>query len=633
MGYSEDTARLRSLEGNLDRVGDHELPTTEFSQVTAWFELSRAERFRRLSALDRVLFRRQFVLIAADNSSPARVDTLDEARSALADGIAASAGGRLVDGALAADIDAEDPLVGDACAEALIAWCARNDLPWLLRESGRTGGRHVIAIVTDHAAPVKEWTRLCRNLSRRFKTTVDDRTGKVLRLLTAPHRIGLPAPVLSCNIAPADVVDRHPLRRKAMVSRGRSTSTRATAAPACADNSRSAKEFGIACAMVRQGRTGSEVYAELVSLGGKVAAKPHRWFVRYVLLSALTTVAAEQGLTESAAWDMAQRDCAAECRRQGRTWWRGLWRRAQAAAEVDRPRRFRVGEPEPEERQSGAEPGDIAVLAQGLRDAVDGELHHLDPRRRRSVAIALSALCPALLEREGSMSVRDIALRGRIYPRTASVALQTAVNHGLLTVTSPYAGGAADCHAYGIGPAAASYISAARQASKHTSCSTPAPTGTADLSRLRRLTTAERRKWSLRCDVLAVLATGERLATSQHHAAKALRSLWFQRQWWTSLTPEQKVERIAARKRVLGKMHRQERRCWFNWLDQRAEIVRAADAIQRNPQAGRDAAAKVLLHAPLTLHRGMADPQWREGGTPAPTKQPDSDPQLTIAAA
>ncbi|WP_280357516.1 hypothetical protein [Nocardia otitidiscaviarum] len=568
-----------------------------------------------LSAVERVMFRRQFVLIDADNSSPARVDTLEEARAAIAAGTVPTAAGRLADGLLGSDIDADDPVIGDACAEALIAWCDKHRLPHLLRESGRPGGRHVIAVVMNEQVPVKEWARLCRDLSRRYRVVVQDRTGQAMRLVTAPHRIGLPSPVIACTLTPAAVMDAIRVRRTAIRGKGRKTSSgrsRASTATVQADSTRSGHEYGLTCAMVRHGWSPQQIWEELRGQGGKAAERGQEWFRRYMLMNAVTTVAAEDQASEAEAWARAVRACP-KIQAYGRDWWRYWWRRALAEAATTRPRRRKLP-------TTGGQVGELPLetarelkaTRRGLLAAVDTCLPDIDPRHRRSLHAGLYALAYALVIRDGSMSVRAISESARLDTKTVRTVLRTAQETGLLVIRHHYAGGASDCTAYGLGPAAlaivTSEITTAPEDYSPTTCTTPAPHGAACPTRLRRQHRADRRSWRLRCDVLAELAPGERLATSRHPVAKLLRSLWYQRQWWHSLTSEQQEQRRDQRRAMLGTLSRSRRSEWFDWLADREEIVAAADRLTGSTADAGDTG--LLLAAPVTIHRGLRAPHW-----------------------
>lgn len=571
-----------------------------------------------LAAMDATLFVGRYVLLAADNTSPKRVTTCQEAQAALAAGKCASIAGRLAEGLLGADIDASQPVIGDACAEVLVAWCIEHGLPYVVRESGRPGGRHVIAVVTDPKVPVRQWPRLCRRLSKRYGTTVQDRTGQHLRLLSAPHRIGLPAPVISCTATPANALDAVAITRK---SRGpkkfhggrRVPHPTFTGAP---DGSRSAVEWGLSCAMARAGYSTADAWTTIAELNGKAREQGQRWWRRYVWLSAVTTVAAERGLTEEAAWDLVRQACPAECLTQGYDWWRNAkWEPALAEAQIDRPRRYRLDDTDETSDLPPEVLAEIEAVRTGFETAVAERLAGLHPQRLRSVRAVLSALARAVVTRSGSISTRSLSLRARCDRKTVQRALATSKESGILVELHAYAGGSMDCSAYGIGPAAIEYVSAAHTSISPTRCTTPAPLGRAHLPRLRGEYLRDRTAWAARCDVLASLAPGERLADSSHPVAKLLRSRHFQKRWWQSLTMDEQTARQEARRRELRAMEHSERSVWFTWLARRELICNAADRLLAGNAAAGDLAT--LRAAPLTIHRGMSDPRWLDGGTPA----------------
>lgn len=611
----EDTLRPEEGSTGSARVGICD-PTTADS-LAGDRRISRPNR-ALLGALDRAMYTRPFVVIDADNHGEP-VDSLEAARAALTDATAASAAGRLADGLVAADIDADDPVIGDAVAEALIAWCHRHKLPYLLRDSGRPGGRHVVAVLQDQARAT-QWAALCRQLAASYGVVVDDRTGAVLRLLTAPHRRGLPSPVLACTITPAIVMD---LAARTTGRRGRRR-----AQPAPGTGSRSETEYGASCAMARAGVDTETAWQEIARRDGKSAERGRDWWVRHMWVSAVTVAAAEDGLDTNTAWQRVR----SLCPRIARRWWTPLWTRARAEAAQDRPRRRQLAEPAHDQAQAQAT-ARIDTLRAAFATATEA-LTGVDPRRRRSVAAALYALSAAIVTRGGSMSTRDLSIRARLDLATVRRALATAVEHGLIVRVHEYAGGADDCHAYAPGPAVTIQAETPAPQSSSLTRGTPRPHGTACPHRLRRAYQRDRMIWRLRNDVLASLAPGERLATSQHPAAKLLRSLWAQRKWWTALTDQQRQQRRTARRAVLAGLHRSDQRRWFAWLDRRQTITAAADALTTNPgRALPPDAARAVLAAPLTVHRGLRDPLWREGGTPAaPTAVAAAD-QLVLAAA
>lgn len=590
--------------------------------VSAGVSDTPAPRFRHrayLAALDAALYVGRYVLLAADNTSPRRVVTRAEALAALAAEECASVAGRLAEGLLGADIDVTDAVVGDACAEALVAWCVRHGLPYVVRESGRAGGRHVIAVVTDAKVPVRQWARLCRRLSRLYDTSVQDRTGQHLRLLSAPHRIGLPAPVIACTATPAAVLDAVAITSKARADRkirgGRRRPLKLRTG--VVDGSRSAREFGVSCALARADYSAAQAWTVVAGLGGKAAELGQRWWRRYMWLSAVTVVAAERGLSEPAAWDLARTACAAVCLARGRDWWReSKWEPALAEARTDRPRRHHIDDTATDSADLAPEiRAEIDALRAGFEAAVAARLGGLHPQRLRSARAVLAALARAVVTRSGSVSSRCLSLWSLLDRKTVGRALATVIEAGIVTTTHAYQGGAADCAAYGIGPAAIEYVAAAQDQVSPTRGTTPPPTGRARPSRLRTEYRRDRAAWSARCDVLASLAPGERLADSQHPMAKALRSLHHQRTWWRSLTEAEQAARQEQRRRQLRAMDSTERSDWFRWLARREHINNSADRILTWRAAADD--PETVLSAPLTLHRGMRDPRWRTGGTPA----------------
>lgn len=582
-----------------------------------------------LGALERVMYRAQWLLIDEDNRCVDRpLRSLTALRRGLTDGTAATAAARLVDGVLAADIDIDDPIIGDAIAEALVAWCVKHDLPYLIRDSGRAGGRHVITAITHHRVDPREWRSLCRQLADSYRehgAVVDDRTGKALRLLTAPHRLGRPTRVLACTLAPAHVLDARALHI-ARPQRGRrsgATKQKRGGRGSRVSSSRSEKEFGVTLVLARQGYTIDEAWTELhlqLPESAKSFEQGRDWWERYVWLIALTVVAAEQGHTPEHAWELVERDGLADC---GREWWDDLWTLKLDEAAMNRPRATLLPGQLPPSALESADKGEEQIMLRGLHRAVEAALPTADPRRRRSVLIILCALVPALLVREGSMSIRAISVRGGVHTSTVQTAIATAVAHKLLVITTRYAGGSKACQSYALGEAALPHIEAARESSPHTSCSTPAPTGSANIKKLKRRYTRDRKAWTPRCDLMESLASGERLATSQHPTAKLLRSRWAQKTWWTTQTPEQQEHRRSARRAVLAALHHTTRRRWFDWLNERSEIDAAADRFTARTATAADMAR--LAQPPIAYHRGLLAPDWDR-------RRANVGSQLTLAA-
>lgn len=577
-----------------------------------------------LHALDRVLFAPMYVLIDADNESPRRVSNLDEARVALAKGEAASIAGQLRSGALGADIDPHpvQAILADVCAEILVAWCVANALPYLVRESGRPGGRHVIAIA-HHRRHIREWAKLCRRLTRQHHVPIDNRTGEALRLLSAPHRRGLHAPVIGGTLTPRSIVESAPLRTKTATQQPTAKTRDTRRSISKQDHSRSGREFGLACAQARAGYTAERAWAHENLIDGKSAKLGELWWRRYIWMPAVMTASAEEGIDEDQAWLRAQHASPVGCRKMGRAHWRGLWRRAVREATTTRPRRYRIDSTGPTSEQTEA----IEATSRGLRSAALAAAadRHLRPQRLRSIAILLHAIAPAIVLRDGSISSRSLAESACLDPKTVRAAMKVVLDLGVLTVARRYTGGTQDCHAYGVGVAAQAHIEEATNKTSPTSCSTPPPSGHCNPTLLRRRHTRDRHHWHLRCTALSALPPGETLATSTSPAARLLRSLWFQRTWWTSLPPAEQAARRNGRRQALLKMDATERSAWFDWLAKRELIANAADRVINGTGSAED--SQLLANAPSTIHRGMRDPLWKTTGLPR-----SSGRQLEFAA-
>ncbi|MGV9679124.1 hypothetical protein ACWDSJ_27910 [Nocardia sp. NPDC003482] len=561
------------------------------------------------AVLDRALFVAPYVLISADNRSPERVAHLDEARQALARGQAASIGGRLRPGVLGADIDpAEaDAILGDVCAEIQVAWCVQRGLPYMVRRSGRPGGMHVIA-VARRRTDLDDWAKLCTRLTRQLGVRIDDRTGKVLRLLSAPHRCGHTAPVLGGTLTPRAALEARPFT----AHRPRPTSTRTAswATPGERDLSRSGQEYGAACAMARAGYRAERAWLHDVFLDGKSGEQGELWWRRYIWMPAVTTVAAEQGIDEEAAWKLAQRAAPIGSRTLGRDGWQGLWDRAIKEAATDRPRRWRIHNTV----DSTETLTRIGAFRRGFERAVAStpQLQRCRPRRRHSIAAILHALAPVLIKRNGSISCRELSEKTHLDTKTVRAGLAALLEAEIVVRTHTYSGGANDCDAYGIGSAAQAFIDAASKENSPTSCSTPPPLGRCNPRLLRQRHHLDRSRWRQRCSLLARLPAYSKLAFSDHPAARTLRSLWAQRQWWKSLTDTEKASHREKRRKILRNLDFADFSSWMVWLAHRERLCEAADRITDGAALAGDYA--LVAHAPVTLHRGMKDQHWRTGG-------------------
>ncbi|PXX53907.1 hypothetical protein DFR70_12628 [Nocardia tenerifensis] len=587
MGYSENTARLAEKGADTAARGHLE------------------DRFHDL---DRAIFTKPYVLIDADNLSPRRVKTLEKAYAAIESGQVETAAGTLRYGVAAADIDPEpaDVTLAVACAEVLVTWCSRRKLDYVVRESGRPGGFHVITVLTS-GEQVDEWSRLCGALTRRFRVPIDDRTGGVLRLLSAPHRHHYRAPVLGGTLTsetelPAIPANRTP-RRGAKRQR---PSGRATVR----DTSRSAREFGEACALHRAGVPVDRAWRIQNRPGSKARERGEHSWRRYVWLDVVTIVAAEEGISEDGAWQRALSACRAACNKIGRASWRRRWLRAVDAAKDERPRRRRVAESVATTAASAMAAARIDATRSGLDEALAaaGDLG----RRLKSCRSLLHALAAVFVTREGSVSVRDLALRAAMDVKTVRMARDLLIDRQVLSMAHSYAGGSADCHAYEPGPAATAPIEAALAKISPTSPKdTPGPPsqGRADTTLLRRRFSRERRHWRARCAALASLQPGERLASSTHPAVRAYRSLRHQLHWWRNLSPDAQVARTVRRRAALDELSKPLRSAWFDWLQRRATIAASAERIEAGSATASD--YRRLERAPRTIYLGLNDPAWR----------------------
>lgn len=614
----------------VDHVAPTTIPSTGYSPA-------------QLDALERRAFTAPFVLVTADNSGAGTVTDRAEARRLAAERPdVVTLAGTLTPQCWAVDIDpadtGADPEAGEAAGEELAAWCDGHGLPWLLRASGRPGGRHLIARVP--AELVRELRALCRRLAAQHGPACTPR--RTLRLLTAPHRAGLDAPVLAGTLRASDLPQRAAEPTAGSVPAGRAARRRRRPADAEAAGDRSAREFGDAIVRARAGWGPGRAWNAANTPGSKAAERGELWWRRYVWAVAVTVVAAEDGLSEPEAWSRFQHASPARARQLGLEAWREVyWQPAVAEAQRERSRRRHLkrrpaGQPAPlrPPEELTAEQAEAALLADALRAAAaeEAELAGLRPQFAHSAAAAAHALAEVIVTRGGSISTREWAERARLDPKTLRKARDLLAERGVIYRARSYAEGANDTDAWLPGPATTPFIEQRRETSPtrwYTPTAQPAPLGHASPERLRRTHATDRQLWSLRCELSTVTeSSGETFAESQHPAAKTLRSLWHQRRWWTSLTPAQQEERRRQRRAVLGALHRSERAAWFDWLGRRSVIAAAADRAAGSDQPS-DADVTLLERAPRTIHLGMRDPAWRTGGTPPAA----GAEQLALAAA
>lgn len=606
----------------------HDTPSGDTEPITITVPLAE----RDLAALDARLFTTPFVLVRGDNTGAGTVATLAEARQALAeDPEVATVAGTAVPGVWFADLDPADAEAdaeaGQAAVEQLAQWCADHSAPWLIRASGRPGGRHLVVMLPPEL--LRNLRALARDLAVHHGVPITIR--RTLRLLTAPHRSGLPAPVLEATLRPKDLPKPVPAGRPQAAGdqtmpvgrAGRRARRRATQT----GESRSEREFGDALAWARAGWGPGRAWAEANRPGSKAAELGEPSWRRWVWCMAVTVVAAEQGCSETEAWQRFHRASPVRARAVGLHGWReGYWQPALAEAQRARPRRRNTrpggGEPvhlrSPEELAEQA--AEAAIQSGGLRAAGEQQcaLAGKRPQFAHSLAAFLDVLAVQIASRDGSISVRDLAEAAHLDTKTVRRVRDFAAERGVIYRARSYAGGANDSDAWLPGPAATAEIARQRETSPtrlETPPAPPGPRGQADPALLHTRHVRERTHWRLRCELSAITeTTGQTFAQSDHPAARTLRSLWHQRRWWASLTTDQQEQRRAGRRALLGGLHRSARSAWFDWLGRRGVIVAAAARLEAGTPMPVD--HQVLELAPRLVHLGMRDPLWRVGGTP-----------------
>jgi hypothetical protein len=630
------------------------------------------DRFSRIAAaLDEQIWQHPYVVITTSNEAAidpatgraAVADDLDAAR-VLAEGLddAASIAGNLRPELVGLDVDpAGDGAhwIGERVANQLATWCDQRDLPWWVRESGRPGGRHVI--IKADVAQQRDLRARVRQLAAEHRCAI--RICRALRLLTAPHRLGLPSPSVAGTLRPHHLPPREPApartggkgrdRRKRRAERlaARFAEAPATTAdlatgegehrgvpgmlatPDGIDSSPSAATFGRACWSVRAGASKAAAWATALAAPelAQVTERGQDDWSAFVYLPAATTVAAEKGLDEAEAWAEAQAAHWRRCRELGRDGWRvQLWEPALAAAATDRPRRYtdpdaasdqakrRVPRAEQEELALAAE---VAVLRFGLRAAAErwAGQHGRRPQVLTTMTALLDAVAEAIVHDHGRIGQRRLAEMAGIGDATLYRRLKEALAARLLYRVATYRDDAQPCDSYGVGPAAQALVQGGRETGGR-SCTPPrAPTtGTADPAKAQARHQAQRRAWrSTRPVTSSSTEAIEKIYPDRDHPVSALvRSRMRQVSWWASLTETERTARRAARRALLDDLPADDRASWLEWLARR-ELI---DASIRHLLDGTDAPIDhaIVAAAPMTVHHGRRDPAWRTGGTPRP---------------
>lgn len=565
-----------------------------------------------LNALDTALFHPPFILIDADNVALCATQTLKGAWSLLGrNRRARSVVGTLAPGVVAVDIDPADtrtpPEAGEAVADTLIAWCDAHGLPWLLRASGRPGGRHVIARVPKQLnAPFRH---LVSNTGAFHHAPAMIRSS--LRLGSAPHRHGLPSPVLASTLEPADVVDQAPLARPRSlyteISRERRTSGRGA--------SRSEAEFARAITRAHAGWDASLAWADANRPGTKAAEMGEQGWRRWMWCIAVTIAAADQGLSEDAAWQRFRAASPVRAEALGRdAWAQTYWHQARhTVAKTDLA--FRRRQARGSHSPAGPE-FHLEVVRTAFRCAVANTVEHRGglPGRLRptSLLAALDALADAIVDRRGSLPIRDWSARARLDPRTVRKARDAAEALGIIYREHRYSGGASDCDSWLPAPRVNHEIARLEQSPTrwYTPNAQPDRTvGQANPARLQRDHQRDRLQWRTRCELDEMWHLTNLVVDPAHPAGKTLRSLHHQLAWWKNLTDDEKRLRRRARRRTLREMTADARGNWFEWLGRRQQIVTAAMGLLRTARSVRDPSPD--LHAPKTFHLGLRESYLR----------------------
>ncbi|MEQ0560761.1 hypothetical protein ABJI51_16870 [Amycolatopsis sp. NEAU-NG30] len=579
-----------------------------------------------LQALDQALFDAPYIVIDQDNNKVATATTADDARAALHQhDLAVSIVGTARPGIEVVDIDPADTgapaEAGEAASEDLRDWLTGYGLPYLRRASGRPGGHHVIARMP--ADLLDAFADYVGDVAKHHGVAVQLRVPRTLRLLTAPHRHGHPAPVLDGTLTPDDV----PAAASGRTKTPKRTAHRPT--PRSSEpgqHSASEREYGRTCAAIRRGLNFTQTWAILGDC--KVIERGQDDFRRYMWFRAVTEIAAERGLDEAAAWELAREASAARARTLGRDGWRErYWLPAvERAADATHPRTRRLtADPQEPQRDPAEQAAALERTRIAMHEAAADLIAKFRPQRQKSIRAVIDALAVALVSRDGSIDVRTLAEQACVSKGVTIQVKADLTEHGIIAVAEKYGGGADDCHRYILGPRAEQALPQNETTRWYTP--TPRSYGHANPQRMRLHHVRERTRWQLRCTLEeATRQTGERWSTSQHPAAKTARSLWAQRTRWEALPDDVQEQKRKQRRAFLGRLAPDERKRWFDWLGRRDTLAQAAARARTGQDIPEDVLA--LTAAPLTVHLGMRDRTWLHGPAPVPR-----DPTLFDRAA
>lgn len=553
--------------------------------------------------------------------------------------------------ARALDIDPADrnagAVAGDVVAELLARWAAERGRPAVVRESGRPGGRHLVVGELDEDQ-VNELHRYVRELAGQLDVAITVR--RSLRLLSSPHRAGLPAPVLGSTFDDA-VPATHTRRSEALSRRpavlvaagddvlddgqvdaaehvGEIPTAGLVAAGAASDESPSGLEFGRAAWACRQGLTGRAAWAEAMPC--QVVERGFADWLRYIWAAVLTTVAAERGLDEDQAWRWLVAECPARAEELGRDGWRPRWSAAvQQAADPTVRRRFTKPLPQAEQardlRVSDVMPVDGPPAADRRAEV---ELHRevlhqlvdelLLPGRRpqvhRTMAAVLDVFAEAIVA-GGRISVRRLAEVAQVAGGTVEARRAELLDAGVLRRVATHRDDGQVCDLYALGEVAQQRLDQLRRKTCGRSCTPPRPrtTGTADPARLRQRHQAQRARYRPPTATSVQTEVITKAYPQGGPGPAAVRSRLRQRQWWASLTAAEQAERRRVTSARMDRMPAADREVWTAWLAERDLLDQALDRLLDGTADAGD--RDRIAAAPLTIHHGRQDPLWRVGGT------------------
>ncbi len=461
------------------------------------------------SQLDVAIFASPYILIDHDNKAVATTRTLDDALDVLANTQeAVTVVGTLRPPLLGIDVDTDDDAAtSEAClafTDSLISWCDTYGLPWLRRESGRSGHFHLIVKVPP--ALHRDFRSVAAAQGRWHHVSASVRS--TLRLTSAPHRSGRPAGHVEGTVGVRDVEHTPRLSRRRSYRASTARSTRALTNTGVQRRSRSESEYGKALAMARAGWSGDRAWKAARLRGSKAAEIGQTAWRRWMWASAVTIVDAEHGVAEALAWSRFQQASPIQARHLGHQRWHDeRWRPACHEATLDRPRRRSIGRAANQTMSGGDSDrrrSRLAFLRKAfLNSAHDnrGRLPELRrPVRLRSLCAALYALATVIVYHAGSVSIREWAERARLDPKTVRRARDAAQQLDIIRRAHQYGGGTADCDSW-LPSDSIVRLTGANAPKSPTRLYTPQEPlhGRARLDRLRLTHSIDRASWHRHC--------------------------------------------------------------------------------------------------------------------------------------